>query len=310
MGYRTKPKAEIHGIRVSVIKKLIRRTFDTYDACEATGLEDPEVSVFLRKLEQDHILDYAGVDTAGFEQWSAGTQGKRILSAKIASPKSAAEALRILDAVMDKAFEIAEDSQAAHFPTQIWLFGSTLRGGDEDGLVGDLDIAVVSEPRLSDDEQQRILQDLEFPNESSLRSRYRSQSNVCSKLNSVSKFVSAIDIAQAEEIDAQRQIVWRYDRSTSIEDRSRGPVIGSSTTSPGPPSNREDDYESPPPLNIDRTLPHPHGIVSQIDEILESARLARNIWFRGDSIEEVMRRANCGAHGIVKKIQQVEDRGP
>lgn len=302
MGYRTKPKAEIHGIRVSTIKKLIKRPFNTYAACEATGLEDPEISIFLRKLEQDQILDYIGIDQTGFEKWRAGQQGERILSVKIAAPKPVAEALQALNLVMDKAFEIAQDTQASYLPTQIWLFGSTLRGGDKDGLVGDLDIAVAYEPRLAGDDQ-RSLQDLECPNEGSYHALFRCRYNLISKLKSVSRLVSPIDLDEAQTIDAQRQIVWKYDRSTGIEDRTKGPIIGTSTSSPGKPSRRSKNYKNPPHLYPDRTLPSPHGTVSHIDEILHCARLARNLWFRGKTIQDVMSLTGCNASAASALLQ-------
>lgn len=302
MGYRTKPKAEIHGVRVSIIKKLIKRSFNTYDACEATGLEDPEVSLFLRKLEQDRILDYIGTDSAGFEKWCAGQEGKRILSAKIAYPKPVEVALETLTLVMDKALEIAEDTQASYLTTQIWLFGSALRGGDDEGLVGDLDIAITYKPRLTGDDQ-RALQNLECPNEDPLRAMYRCYRNLSSKLESVSKLVSVADISDIQELDAQRQLVWQYDRSSGREDRTKGPVIGSSTTSPGYPSLREEDYENPSHLYLDRIPPSPQGMVSHVDEILHCARLARNLWFRGKTIEEVIRLVGCNASAASALLQ-------
>jgi len=295
MGYRTTRGGTIHGVRLSTMKKLLAKPFSTVDAAKALHMSDPDIGMMLRRMEEDEIVDYAGLFN-GIEQWRSGCQGDRILGAKIAPAQPVSKAMKALDRLLDVADQIAADETSSFLPVEIYLFGSVLRGGDEEGLVGDLDVAVKSDWRLKG-EDQRKLEQAEYGGYIPIWKMGWPRRRMIARLAKAVRLASIHEMHDAEAIDAQRQLVWRLDRNTGIADRTRGALVGSSTQSPGPPSSRDEDYVAPPPLRAWRTPPAAVGTLrSPVSNMYrgalldELAHISRHLWARGETIEEVAER--------------------
>lgn len=198
-----------------------RKSFSTSYAMRILRLREPDATVKLIEMTRSGWIEYDG-ESKRIDWWKAARLGINFSMKKMLKRVTVAQGMKIVENAVAAARAFNDEDRATAI-TRISLFGSLVRGGDESGTIGDVDLQVVYENRrsLCDDElNRRIAADkvgaprgwtyLHEPEEWGRRRGLRA-------IRAVSTRISASTWDNIGGMGCEHRVVYAYDSTTGRE---------------------------------------------------------------------------------------------
>lgn len=291
------PNEPIVGLRPAMLKALLRRdVFDTPTAMKMLSLDEPRATSTLVTLQNEGWIEFKS--TRDFvDWWCTGSRGRRLVATRLLKRIPAAEAYRIVDALIAEARAVNADPAKSRRVTSIRIFGSVLTARESED-VGDVDVVVdvrrrnLAKPDLEGlerEEKRDMPQSLSF-----IAELYWPERRIKRHLARVSRWLSFHEASDIDDLGAPYRVAYAFDldaereveqdlvirRSIPVEGADRDDEAGQGNATHG----ASKVWQGPQPWPV-----APNRKVSvRLEE--EHGRLAQHMWQNGANLSSIAKK--------------------
>lgn len=273
-------------------KLLIRQRFSTPEFMKVMGLGEPAATDALIELEAAGWIAWAHQHDA-IDWWEPTDQGHRLTATRLIKRFPIAIGLKIVDQVVEQAARINRDPSHSMRITELYLFGSVLKGSP-DGTAGDVDIVCVAADRKLEKLALENLKDRElalFPNagffermgipERIIKRKLRSISTKIALHQSSDLDLRGLEYRQIYAFDVVREQEVPFDAAIQIgRGKHADPVAPSTKSVQRYPKRQFRPWPSYPPSSV------------RISIEGDTGREAQHMWQNGASAADIARRTH------------------
>lgn len=298
------PKEPIQGVSPSILKALFKKqSFTTPQFMLKSGLDEPQASQTLRRIEADRWIEYVRTDNH-IDHWTITEHGQRLTATRLLKRFPAETGLALAQRVVAKTRLMNSDPTRSARITEILLFGSLIHAAPSE-LVGDVDLIVQTAWRKLPRATLKQLQEAEcssapatlsfidrltWPHLQTLRA-----------LKRISNRISIHRIEDLEWTNAPHRILYKFDLDSEAEQqpdrkiRTLDPaprIVGQEPAAATPQST-----STAPPIR-DHRPPMP-ALPTELRYITKPQLAeAQHKWFRYADIEEIAAALGKDPNGI------------
>jgi len=249
----TDPNTRPFSLDPKALRTLMREdNFTTPQAMKELGLKDPEATQKLVEMARAGWIEYQGFSPyydMEIDLWKPARLGVNFALKKLMKRTSVAEGEKVLSKAIAAARKFNAEEHA-YTITKMTLFGSLVRGGDDNRTIGDIDLQVETKLRkgLSKEElERRLTADREgTPNNwyTSYDENWWAKKRAIRAIRAVSTRLSASEHKNIEDMGCEHRVIYSYDSKTGTE------ALFSSELIPANPSKQEEFNRLPENINL------------------------------------------------------------